>query len=160
MYLEEKLSELGLKLPTASSPGGNYVSVNLRANIAYIAIQFPILNEEFKFQGRLGNEISTHEGVQGMELCALNVLSQVNEKIGFEKVIMKQGKLIGYFINDQQSSFYQSPSFSKVLKFVQTNSAVCKMKEKQTRNGLRLLLTFENIKSVDNALKALQPILA
>ncbi|WP_298532515.1 transcription-repair coupling factor [uncultured Algibacter sp.] len=81
-------------------------------------------------------------------------------KIGFERMIMKQGKLIGYFINDKQSSFYQSQSFTKVLKFVQTNAAVCKMKEKQTRNGLRLLLTFENIKSVKQALNALQPIVA
>ncbi|GGD18262.1 transcription-repair coupling factor [Hyunsoonleella pacifica] len=81
-------------------------------------------------------------------------------KIGFEKVIMKQQKLIGYFINDQQSSFYQSSNFTKVLQFVQTNSQVCKMKEKQTRNGLRLLLTFENITSVKKALEALQPIVA
>lgn len=81
-------------------------------------------------------------------------------KIGFEKVIMKQNKLIGYFIQDQQSSFYQSPNFTKVLQFVQTHSQACKMKEKQTRNGLRLLLTFENIKSVKQALEALQPIVA
>lgn len=81
-------------------------------------------------------------------------------KIGFEKVIMKQNKLIGYFIQDQQSSFYQSPNFTKALQFVQTHSQACKMKEKQTRNGLRLLLTFENIKSVKQALEALQPIVA
>ncbi len=81
-------------------------------------------------------------------------------KIGFEKIIMKQGKLIGYFINDQQSSFYQSANFTKVLQFVQTNSSSCKMKEKQTRSGLRLMLTFENIKSVKQALDALQPIVA
>ena len=54
--------------------------------------------------------------------------------------------LIGYFISDQNSAFYQSPQFTKVLQFVQTHKALCKMKEKQTRNGLRLLLTFENIK--------------
>jgi transcription-repair coupling factor (superfamily II helicase) len=36
----------------------------------------------------------------------------------------------------------------------------CKMKEKQTRSGLRLMLTFENIKSVKQALNALQPIVA
>ncbi|MFS4484018.1 transcription-repair coupling factor [Hyunsoonleella sp. 2307UL5-6] len=81
-------------------------------------------------------------------------------KIGFEKVIMKQNKLIGYFITDQQSSFYQSPNFTKVLQFVQTHPKVCKMKEKQTRNGLRLLLIFENITSVKQALEALQPIVA
>ena len=81
-------------------------------------------------------------------------------KIGFEKIIMKQGKLIGYFVNDQQSSFYQSSNFTKVLQFVQTHSSDCKMKEKQTRNGLRLMLTFNNIKSVKQALSALQPIVA
>jgi transcription-repair coupling factor (superfamily II helicase) len=79
-------------------------------------------------------------------------------KAGFEKIVMKQGKLIGYFINDQQSNFYQSSNFTKVLQFVQSNPNACKMKEKQTRIGLRLLLTFENIKSVKQALKVLQPI--
>ncbi|WP_027138207.1 transcription-repair coupling factor [Gaetbulibacter saemankumensis] len=81
-------------------------------------------------------------------------------KIGFEKVIMKQGKFIGYFINDQQSSFYQSKNFTKVLQYVQSNPMACKMKEKQTRNGLRLLLTFEKVKSVEQALKVLNPIMA
>ncbi|WP_353777008.1 transcription-repair coupling factor [Winogradskyella sp. 3972H.M.0a.05] len=81
-------------------------------------------------------------------------------KIGLEKVIMKQNKLVGYFISDQQSAFYQSPWFTKVLQFVQSNPRACKMKEKQTRNGLRLLLTFEQVNSVEEALKRLQPILA
>ncbi|AJR02770.1 transcription-repair coupling factor [Siansivirga zeaxanthinifaciens] len=81
-------------------------------------------------------------------------------KVGFEKVIMKQGKFIGYFINDQQSNFYQSNNFTRVLQFVQKNPGACKMKEKQTRNGLRLLLTFEGVKSVNQVLKAIQPIVA
>jgi enamine deaminase RidA (YjgF/YER057c/UK114 family) len=83
----ENLKILGLKLPNVSTPGGSYISVNVRENIAYIAIQFPILNEEFKFQGRLGNEISTEDGYKAMELCALNVLAQVDNKIGFDKII-------------------------------------------------------------------------
>jgi len=77
--------------------------------------------------------------------------------IGLEKVIMKKNKLIGYFISDQESDFYQSPVFTKVLTFVQSHSNKCKIKEKETRNGLRLLLTFENINSVDKALQALTP---
>ena len=81
-------------------------------------------------------------------------------KIGLEKVIMKQGKLIGYFISDQQSGFYQSEMFTKVLQFVQLHPNICKMKEKQTRKGLRLLLTFEHINTIEKSLKVLQPILA
>ena len=85
-------------------------------------------------------------------------LKWVATKMGIEKVIMKQNKLIGYFLNDQQSAFYQSANFTKVLQYVQQNSSKCKMKEKQTRNGLRLLLTFENIRTVKQALSVLKPI--
>ncbi|MHA7830072.1 MAG: RidA family protein [Flagellimonas sp.] len=87
MTLKDKLNQLGYKLPNVSTPGGSYVSVNIRENIAYIAIQFPILNEEYKFQGRLGNEISTDDGYKAMELCALNVLAQVDKKVGVEKLV-------------------------------------------------------------------------
>ncbi|WP_296380242.1 transcription-repair coupling factor [Winogradskyella sp.] len=85
-------------------------------------------------------------------------LKWIATKMGVEKLIMKQGKLIGYFIQDQQSAFYQSDDFSKVLQFVQMNAGKCKMKEKKTRNGLRLLITFENIKSTKQAFAALSNI--
>ncbi|RKE98639.1 transcription-repair coupling factor [Ichthyenterobacterium magnum] len=98
--------------------------------------------------------------IQVIDLLNSVRIKWIATKIGLEKVIMKQNKLIGYFINDQQSAFYQSSGFTKVLQFVQANPTACKMKEKQTRNGLRLLLTFENIKSIEQALKVLQPILA
>lgn len=97
--------------------------------------------------------------IQVVDLLNSVKLKWIATKLGIEKVILKQGKLIGYFINDQQSRFYQSTSFTKLLQYVQQNPKACKMKEKQTRNGLRLLLTFENIKTVEQALKALNPIL-
>jgi transcription-repair coupling factor (superfamily II helicase) len=77
--------------------------------------------------------------------------------MGLERVIMKQKKLVGYFVADQQSSFYQSTAFTKVLQYVQSHPQKVTMKEKQTRNGLRLLLTFEGISSVEKALRALEP---
>ena len=87
MILTEKLSELGLELPEVSTPGGNYLSVNVRGNIAFVAIQFPIKNGEFFYQGRLGQEITTNDGYQAMQLCALNVIAQIERKVGFEKIM-------------------------------------------------------------------------
>ena len=81
-------------------------------------------------------------------------------KIGLEKVVMKKGKLIGYFISDQQSDFYQSAGFNKVIHYIQAHPGAGKMKEKETRTGLRLLLTFEHIKTVKQALAVLRPIVA
>ncbi|MDI5896466.1 transcription-repair coupling factor [Flavobacterium yafengii] len=77
-------------------------------------------------------------------------------RIGIEKLVMKQGKMIGYFISDQQSDYYQSNRFHQVLQFVQTHSSICKMKEKQTPAGLRLLLTFDNVKNTRTALELME----
>ncbi|MBD0405512.1 RidA family protein [Flammeovirga sp. EKP202] len=87
MTLQEKLLELGYELPNASTPGGSYKSVNIRENIAYIAIQFPIWNEAFQYQGRFGENISTEEGYKAMEMCALNVIAQIEEKVGIDQVV-------------------------------------------------------------------------
>ncbi|MTH15270.1 transcription-repair coupling factor [Flavobacterium sp. LC2016-01] len=76
--------------------------------------------------------------------------------VGIEKLVMKKGKMIGYFVSDQQSDYYQSKRFHKMIKFVQTHSNLCTMKEKQTPNGLRLLLTFENVKSTKRALELME----
>ncbi|OMP32040.1 transcription-repair coupling factor [Mangrovimonas sp. DI 80] len=120
------------------------------------------------------NEIKTEEALQQFEtelvdrfgelpFQVVDLLNSVRikwiaAKMGLEKVVMKKGKLIGYFISDQQSNFYQSPGFTKVLQYVQSNPQACKMKEKETRAGLRLLLTFDHIKTVKQALSMLQNI--
>lgn len=83
----EILDKLGLTLPEASTPGGNYVSVNVRGAIAYVAIQFPIINGTYYYQGRLGDTISTEDGYKAMQLSALNVIAQVEKKVGFDKVL-------------------------------------------------------------------------
>ncbi len=119
------------------------------------------------------NDVENEEGLQKFEAQLIDRFGELPEQavdlmnsvrikwiathIGLEKVIMKKGKFIGYFIADQQSSFYQSPTFTKVLQYAQTHPQLVKLKEKETRNGLRLLLTFDRITSVDKALKVLEP---
>jgi len=78
--------------------------------------------------------------------------------LGLEKVILKQKRMMGYFVANQQSEFYHTEAFSKMLKYVQQNSKSCVMKEKETKNGLRLLITFIKIDTVKIALEILQKI--
>lgn len=87
MNFEQALQKLNLKLPNTTSPGGSYTSVNLRGNQAFVAIQFPIYNGAYCYQGRLVNEISTLSGTKAMELCALNILSQIQNKVGVDQVL-------------------------------------------------------------------------
>jgi transcription-repair coupling factor (superfamily II helicase) len=76
-------------------------------------------------------------------------------EIGFEKLLLKNNRMVGYFIAKQDSPYYQSEVFTKVLKFVQQHPKTSKMKE---TNG-KLTLSFEHIKSVDDAVNALRPII-
>ncbi len=77
---------------------------------------------------------------------------------GMEKVILKQKRMLCYFVSDQQSEFYQSEKFTRILNYVQNNKKSCVMNEKETKNGLRLLLTFIKIDSVEIALNVLKNI--
>lgn len=98
-----------------------------------------------------------------LPLQAIDLLDSVRlkwyaKKLGVEKIVLKQKRMIGYFIADQQSEFYKTKAFTKVLKHVQQNPTTCVIKEKQTKIGLRLLITFIKIDSVATALKKLKKI--
>ena len=78
------------------------------------------------------------------------------KELGLERLILKKGKMIGYFISDQQSAFYSTAKFLDIVKKVQLHSKICTIKEKETKNGLRLLLTFKHVNSINQALENLQ----
>ncbi|MGB2328020.1 MAG: transcription-repair coupling factor, partial [Flavobacteriaceae bacterium] len=95
---------------------------------------------------------------QAIDLLDSVRLKWYAKKLGVEKIVLKQKRMIGYFIADQQSEFYQTKAFTRVLKHVQQNPTTCVIKEKQTKIGLRLLITFIKIDSVATALKKLKQI--
>ncbi len=92
---------------------------------------------------------------QTLELIHTIRLRWLAMETGFEKLLLKNNRMVGYFVAKQSSPYYQSEAFTSVLKFVQQFPKVCKMKE---TNG-KLTLSFEEIKSVDDAVAALKPIL-
>jgi len=68
-------------------------------------------------------------------------------ELGMEKIILKEGKMICYFISDQQSPFYQSALFMKIVQYVQKGKTKGRMKEKNHK----LTLTFSNVPNVETA---------
>lgn len=82
-------------------------------------------------------------------------LKWVGKAVGFEKIVLKRGKLICYFIPDQSSPYYETEMFQQVLSFVQRNTGKCDLKQKSEK----LSLVFSGVYSVDEALKLLLPVL-
>ncbi len=94
--------------------------------------------------------------VQAIDLLDSLKLKWHAEKLGLEKIVLKQKQMVGYFISDQDSAFYQSQSFRDVLSSVQQNAAEFVLKEKKTRNGLRLIINFGKVQSIQQALEKIK----
>jgi transcription-repair coupling factor (superfamily II helicase) len=82
-----------------------------------------------------------------LELLQVVRLRWLANRLGFEKIVLKNGKLIGYFIADPDSAFYKSETFSHILSFVQKQPRQFRMKE----HNNRLTLTCDPIGSVSAA---------
>lgn len=85
------------------------------------------------------------------ELLRSFELRWLAQEIGFEKLVIKQGSMIGYFVANSQSKYYDSPMFTQVLRYVQSNPKDCKMSEKNDR--LRLL--YSHVMNMDQAFERL-----
>lgn len=77
------------------------------------------------------------------------------KSIGFEKLVLKSGKMIGHFISNTESNYFKSKSFDNILDFIKSHQHQCSMKE----NKGRLRLVINEIHSVETALEILNTIL-
>ena len=127
--------------------------LNLYNELATLTKEVEIKQFETKLIDRFG-ELP----IQVVDLLDSVRIKWLAKKLGLEKVILKKKRMIGYFVSDQQSEFYQTENFTNMLKYVQQNSKSCVMKEKETKNGLRLLITFIKIDSINKALEILKRI--
>jgi transcription-repair coupling factor (superfamily II helicase) len=75
-------------------------------------------------------------------------------KLGFEKITLKNNKMLAYFLSKQDSEYYNSPMFKAVLSYAQKTPKQTNLKEQNNK----LWLTIENIKSVDEAIVVFEKI--
>lgn len=81
-------------------------------------------------------------------------LRWIAQDLGMERLVMKSGSMVCYFINNPQSPFYDSPIFQGMLRYIQSNPKDCKLSEKNDK--LRLL--YSNVHTVDQAVNRLEEI--
>ena len=78
------------------------------------------------------------------------------EKIGFEKLMLKNDTLKGYFLpSEGNDAYFQSDRFGKVLQFLAQNPNKGRFKETKKR----LIFVAENVPSVRKAMKLLEEIM-
>lgn len=77
-------------------------------------------------------------------------LRWLGKKLGFERILVTGRKLRCFFPTDPQSAYYESSLFRDLMVFVNANPRKLKMKVKQSRN--HLMLVVENMTSLNQVI--------
>ncbi len=88
------------------------------------------------------------------ELLRIPRLRRLARQLGIEKVVLKQGSMYIYFVDETNKAYYQSPMFGRLLNYLQQNPKRCNIREK---NGKRSF-SIANVPTVESAVDILSSI--
>jgi enamine deaminase RidA (YjgF/YER057c/UK114 family) len=79
---EQRLKELGIKLPAPPEPFGTYAEAVQTGNLLFLTGMLPTEGRAAKFIGRVGSELDVEAGRAAAHLAALNVLAVARKHLG------------------------------------------------------------------------------
>lgn len=131
-----------------------YVSnVSERLNLYKELNNFTTEKEITKFIERMKDRFGTTP-VAISNICDALRLRWIAKRIGFERIILKNDRMLAYFPEKSESTYYNSEEFKQVLNYLKCNFSNCDMIEKKGKLSIRI----KNIKSVEEALEVCKDI--
>lgn len=91
---------------------------------------------------------------ESAELLNVVVLRRIGRSLGVERIVLKSGQMLLYFVSNRDSAFYQSTTFGRLLTYIMHNARRCSLSEV---NGKRRAVV-KSVNSVGEALKVLRDI--
>lgn len=90
------------------------------------------------------------------ELLRIPRLRRLARRLGIEKVALKQGAMFLYFVGDNNVSYYQSPMFGRLVRYLQNNASRVRIRQ----NGERRSFAVAHVPTVEEAVAILEGVLA
>ena len=88
------------------------------------------------------------------ELLHVVPLRRLGKQLGCEKIMLKQGRMFLYFVQNANSPYYESDTFGKVIEFATQNVKRCSLRE---QNGKRSMV-IADVPTVEEGVRVLQSI--
>ena len=95
MSAEARIVELGLELPDAPKPGGNYTPVVQIGDICYVSGHGPLTLDGKLLKGRVGSEVSQEDGYAAARQVALTMLATLRVHLGSLDRVKQFVKVLG-----------------------------------------------------------------
>ena len=93
---EERLAELGLKLPDVPKPAGAYVPALRNGSLVYTSGQLPFVDGKLPATGKVGSDVSAADAAGLARICALNALAAVVSLTGSLSAVRRVVKVTGF----------------------------------------------------------------
>jgi enamine deaminase RidA (YjgF/YER057c/UK114 family) len=103
----QKLEELGIILPEASSPVANYVNAVRSGNLLFLAGKGPGLQDGTFITGKVGEDLTIEEGKAAARMVAINQLAVLKAELGDLNKVKRVVKVLGMV--NCNSDFTQQP---------------------------------------------------
>ncbi|MGH7907803.1 MAG: RidA family protein [Candidatus Binataceae bacterium] len=99
MKIEQKLAEMGLKLPAPRTPVGTYVGAVRSGNLVFVSGHGPAVEKDGKHQlilGKVGRDLTLEQGYEAAKIVALYLLRAIKEAVGDLDKVVRVVKLLGF----------------------------------------------------------------
>ena len=97
MSVKEKISSLGLSLPTAAAPVAVYVPAVKTGNLVFTAGQLPVVDGKLLKEGKVGSDVRAEDAKELAQICALNALAAISLVADLDQV--ERVIRVGGFVN-------------------------------------------------------------
>ena len=108
MNYEQNLKKLGLKLPEAKAPVGNYVATKISGKMLFVSGQISINEKGELIKGKVGKDLDTNSGYDAAKRCALSIIAQVKKACGDDLSKVKSCVKLNGFVNSTED-FTEQP---------------------------------------------------
>jgi transcription-repair coupling factor (superfamily II helicase) len=89
---------------------------------------------------------------EGKELIRVVRLRRMAKKLGIEKIVLKQGIMNIFLVQNPKSPYYESEAFDKLLSFLKNYPRRCTLREQNNRRGI----TVKDVPNVETACSLLE----
>jgi len=96
MKIEEKLNQMGIKIPEAAKPVASYVPFRRVGNLIYISGQDCRIDGQLKYEGKVGTDVTEKEAYEAAKITAINLLAILKSAIGDLDKVVKIVNLHGF----------------------------------------------------------------
>ena len=94
--VENRLAELGIKIPDTPEPLGSYKPASVAGDLIFISGQLPLSEGKLLFQGKVGSDVSVEDAAEAARVSAINALAALSKELGGLGRVRKIVKVTGY----------------------------------------------------------------